>query len=195
MVCVAWIRSISTGWPEHMDQAAGLREWLASSERGITSAADAPAAGAAEAATDVKTELATEPAAAAPAIRHILMAVGAPGGERDQVEHVRGWLSRWQARGSSWVGDVDSWAVVPVAADSDQLPTLAARAVRWGLWIEDGPSAFRRAFALLIALAENGGPTRLLALHAPGMPRAGLLQNLQQAAEAYLGIELLVLAR
>lgn len=185
-----------------MDQAAGLRDWLASAGRDVASDVDAVESvaevlPAAVPPTDVSPAIAAEPVAkvAVPAIRHILMAVGAPGGERDQVEHVRDWLHRWQAQGSTWVGDVDSWAVVPVAVDSEQLPTLAARAVRWGLWIEDGPSAFRRAFALLTTLAENGGPTRLLALHAPGMPRAGLLQNLQQAAQAYLDIELLVLAR
>lgn len=165
-----------------MDQAAGLRDWLASAGRskaGLTAVA-APL-----------IARANEP----PAVRHILMTVGAPGSSREQIGHVRNWLNQWREQGSGWVGSVDSWAIVPVAVDSDQLPTLATRAVRWGLWIEDGPSAFRRSFSLLTALAETGGPTRLLALHAPEVPRAGLLQNLQQAARAYLGIELMVLAR
>lgn len=170
-----------------MDQAAGLRDWLASAGREVVQSSPH-----AEMAAEEPVAVAE---VAAPVIKHILMAVGAPGSEQGQIEHVRHWLSSWQKRGSTWVGNVESWAVIPVQVDSDQVPALAARAVRWGIWIEDGPSAFRRAFSLLTALAENGGPTRLLALHAPGIPKAGLLQNLQQAAHAYLGIELLVLAR
>lgn len=170
-----------------MDQAAGLRDWLASAGREVRK-------------SPLYGDLAAEGSGAGEDVtvcapKHILMAVGAPGSEQEQVEHIRRWLTSWQRHGSSWVGDVESWAIIPVTADSTQLAALAARAVRWGIWIEDGPSAFRRTFSLLTRLAESGGPTRLLALHAPGIRRAGLLQNLQQAAHAYLGIELLVLAR
>lgn len=168
-----------------MDQAAGLREWLA-------------AAGGeqSEPASKAVSSLAIQTVqAVAPIIEHTLMVVGAPGSSITQIARVQDWLEQWRQQGSGWVGRLDAWKIVPVAADSAGLSALAVREQRWGLWVDDGPAAFRKGFSLLAALAENGGPGRLLALHAPGMKRQGLLQNLQQAAEVYFGIELLVLAR
>lgn len=170
------------------DQAAGLREWQAAGQLDATLSLGAGSS---------SRPAAVEPTVArhASSTEHTLMVVGAPGSHRGQVDQVSGWLRQWQREGNAWVGYLDAWRIVPVATNSTELPLLAASEQRWGLWVGNGPVAFRQAFSTLAALAENGGPRRLLALHAPGLKRRGLLHNLQQAAEVYFGIELLVLAR
>ncbi|SEL75601.1 hypothetical protein SAMN04488129_11573 [Halomonas daqiaonensis] len=72
---------------------------------------------------------------------------------------------------------------------------LFAQQSRWALWVDSDPNAFRRAFRQLTQLKDREGPTRLLAVHSPDMPRKGLLENLQQAAWSCLGIELLVMVK
>ena len=74
------------------------------------------------------------------------------------------------------------------------LPLLASQQRRWALWVDSDADAFRRAYRTLKILRRHPGPSRLLALHAPGLPRAGLLSNLQHGARHFLDIELVVLS-
>lgn len=158
-----------------VDQAAGLRRWA---QRATASPTPGPAA-------------APHDASPAPTT---LMVVGLPGTSPRQAQRVTELLAHWAARGRRWVGDPAAWQVVPLDAASPHLALLAEQQQRWALWVEGDAEAFRRAFAVLGRLAAARGPRRLLAVHPPGLPRRGLLDNLQQAARAYLDIELLVMA-
>jgi len=120
-----------------------------------------------------------------------LLVVGLPG---DSAAPAVECLCQWAARGRRWVGDPHAWRVVPLAADSPHLPVLAGRQPRWALWVDTGPDGFRRGYGLLGQLYRGGGPRRLLALHPPGLSRAGLLGNLRGAAARCFGIDLLLLA-
>lgn len=163
------------------DQAAGLRAWAASTGRPAPEpTADAPAATS-------RGEVPDTPAAT-------LVVVGLPGTAPSQAERVTELLEHWAGRGRRWVGDPQRWQVVPLAASSPHLALLAEQQPRWALWVGTDGEAFRRAFAVLGRLAQGGGPRRLLAVHPPGMPRQGLLDNLRQAARHYFGIDLLVMA-
>ena len=93
-------------------------------------------------------------------------------------------LAGWARRGRRWVGD----------PASPHLPLLASQQRRWALWVDSDADAFRRAYRTLKILRRHPGPSRLLALHAPGLPRAGLLSNLQHGARHFLDIELVVLS-
>lgn len=152
------------------DQAAGLRQWSAGQ----------PGARAVD--TELRQEVVT------------LMVIGLPDSSPDQVRRVGEVLAQWAAQGSRWVGDPGRWRVVPVDLSSPYLPALAAEQRRWALWVETDGEGFRRGYGLLRQLAESRGPRRLLAVHPPGIRRRGLLDNLQQAAAAYLDIDLVVLA-
>ena len=156
-----------------VDQAAGLRQWA-----GTQCAPDAPRAHAAEASPPPRT----------------LVVVGLPGTSPDQARRVMTLLEHWAAQGQRWVSDPARWRVVPLAITSPHLPVLMTQQSRWALWVGSDPDAFRRAFAVLSRLHERQGPRRLLAVHAPELPRRGLLNNLRQAAWRCLGIDLLVMA-
>lgn len=153
------------------DQAAGLRRWA-----------------------EQASEASPATPQAAPGAPTTLMVVGLPGTSPRQARRVTDLLAHWAAQGRRWVGDPAAWKVVPLDAESPHLALLAAQQQRWALWVEGDAEAFRRAFAVLDRLAAARGPRRLLAVHPPGLPRRGLLDNLQQAARACLGIELLVMA-
>ncbi len=149
-----------------MDQAAGLRARAAAASRPDRDAA-----------------------------RRTLVVVGLPGGAAARTERVHALLAHWQAQGQRWVGAAADWRVVPLDPESPHLAALATQQARWGLWVGSDAEAFRRAFAVLGRLHERRGPRRLIAVHPPGLPRRGLLDNLRQAAASRLGIDLLVLAR
>lgn len=160
------------------DQAAGLRRWAEQFGRGGVDEApsalqEAPSAEVAEAMK--------------------LMVVGLPGSRSEQTALVRGCLTRWQANGHRWVGDVARWKVVALEIDSPHLAVLASQQARWGLWVEDDSDGFRLSWNALRRLHAHGGPQRLLALHAGIPSHAGLLRNLKDAAATYLGTELLLL--
>ena len=184
-----------------MDQASGLREWASQQQEGVapgcpTHVAEALLALAKQASGQpVPGRQASTPAAASPVITEgtatTLMVVGLPAA---QLERARKLLDYWQALGRRWVGDPWRWRLVPVSADSAHLPLLASQQPRWVLWVEADAEGFRRAWRLLLALAEGGGPSQLLLMHPPGLGRRGLLENLRQAAARYLGVELVVLA-
>lgn len=149
------------------DQAAGLRRW--SQQRGgDQQGADAP---------QDKT----------------LMVVGLPSTASRQRQRVQQVLYDWAEAGQRWVGLPDTWRVVPLDADSPHLSVLARQQSRWALWVEGDEDGFRRAYRTLKRLATAGGPQRLLVLHPGFSSRSGLLNNVQQVAADYFGIELLIL--
>lgn len=94
-------------------------------------------------------------------------------------------LERWHRQGQRWVGDPTRWRVQ--AVDKHQLEHAQSR---WGIWVDSDLDAFRRAFNHLSSL--RAGPTQVLALHA-GLPQAGLLNNLREAAQRYLAMRLLLI--
>lgn len=96
-------------------------------------------------------------------------------------------LERWHRQGQRWVGDPARWRVQ--AVDKFQHDLAQSRC---GVWIDNDLDAFRRTFKRLSALRDSGGPTQVLALHT-GLPQAGLLSNLREAAQRYLGIQLLLI--
>lgn len=95
-------------------------------------------------------------------------------------------LERWHHQGHRWIGDPTQWRVRVV--DNFQHDMTE----RWGTWIDNDLGAFRRTFNALSRLREQGGPTQVLALHA-GFSQVGLLNNLREAAQRYLGIRLLLI--
>ena len=121
-----------------------------------------------------------------------LMVVGLP--PNAAAETVTERLAGWARRGRRWVGDPAAWRIVALDPASPHLPLLASQQRRWALWVDSDADAFRRAYRTLKILRRHPGPSRLLALHAPGLPRAGLLSNLQHGARHFLDIELVVLS-
>lgn len=124
-----------------------------------------------------------------------LVVVGLPGGGAHNVNKVRARLGQWSALGRSWAGEPDDWEIRIVMPDATNLAQLSEEYRRWALWIDSDADAFATMYRTLCWLRESGGPSRLLALHEPYLPRQGLLNNLREAAEHYLKMELLVLAR
>ncbi len=129
---------------------------------------------------------------ARPADGPTLMVVGLPAAAATAAVTER--LAGWARRGRRWVGDPAAWRIVPLDPASPHLPVLASQQRRWALWVDSDADAFRRAYGTLKTLRRQAGPGRLLALHAPGLPRAGLLNNLQHGARRFLDIELVLLS-
>src|SRR5690554_1032548 len=185
-----------------MDQASGLRQWASQQQDGQEGRCPTHVA---QALLELARQSPGEPPAARVSVpppervasaaagrsAAMLMVVGLPGA---QLGRARDLLAYWHEQGRRWVGDPAAWQLVPVAAESPHLPLLASQQPRWALWVEADAEGFRRAWRLLLSMAEAGGPCRLLLVHPPGIRRRGLLENLQQAAAHYLGIELVVLA-
>ncbi|WP_447956874.1 hypothetical protein [Vreelandella sp. EE7] len=179
------------------DQASGLRQWasLRNEERAQQAALDetpAKQAGSEHAEPDVDTQ-ATPPAsdAATPVVKTPLAVVGLP---TKSVAPVKERLGEWAELGRRWAATPESWEVIPVDA-SEPLEAFCERYSRWALWVRSDADAFASMYRTLRQLNDNQGPRQLLALHEPGLPREGLLDNLQKAAANYLNIELLLLAR
>ncbi|MGR2737420.1 hypothetical protein ACUY1T_03090 [Billgrantia sp. Q4P2] len=194
------------GW----DQAAGLRQWANSGAQDCpTHVAEmlvelaAPAGGsgarpqaAARAAKPAPLSAAVTPSRPTGTAKDVtLMVLGLPGTAERHTAKVTELLESWASEGRRWVGDPRDWRIVALPVGSPHLPVLAAQQAHWALWVDDDLEAFRRGYRLLKQIAEQGGPQRMIAVHPPGMGRQGLLSNLQYVAEAYFGIELLVLAR
>jgi hypothetical protein len=121
-----------------------------------------------------------------------LMVVGLPATAATETVTER--LAGWARSGRRWVGDPAAWRIVALDPASPHLPLLASQQRRWALWVDSDADGFRRAYRTLKILRRHPGPKRLLALHAPGLPKAGLLTNLQHGARRFLGIELVVLS-
>lgn len=172
-----------------MDQAAGLRQWATSARGDATGCPRHVAETLMELAAAPDQRPAPPPAVAASGVT--LMVLGLPTG---QLERAVATFRYWAELGRRWVGDPSRWRMVAVDVASPHLPLLVTQQPRWALWVDSDVEAFRRAWRLLVKLAERPGPRQLLAVHPPGMTRHGLLDNLRQAAWAYLGIDLVVLA-
>lgn len=169
------------------DQAAGLRQW-ASLQRHQQGMDDVPEASLP--ATDRQPAPVPQPR-----VKTVLMVVGLPGRGPRQVERVKERLAQWAALGRRWAATPDDWDVRLVMPDDPALPRLAQEQARWALWVDSSADAFTDTYRMLCQLARSGGPRRLLALHEPHLPRAGLLDNLHDAAHAYIGMDLLILAQ
>lgn len=186
---------------EH-DQASGLRKW-ANLQRQQQQAEGAVDVAAAEHVPEHTSPLLAptlsaveEPATVVPPKPKIpLIVVGLPSSGAPQVKKVKARLGQWSALGRSWAGDPDDWDIRIAMAETSDLTQLCDQYSRWALWISSDADAFAAMFRTLRQLHERGGPRRLLALHEPHLPRQGLLDNLRQAADYYLNMELLLLAR
>lgn len=200
------------------DQASGLRKWANLQRQQSDSTGDAvdDTQVLEEEAVDSSAENAqTEPreesvpdeqaptaaAAAAPETvappkpKTVLLVVGLPSPSTLQANRVKARLGQWSALGRQWAGDPDDWDVRVVMPNDPALHRLAIEHSRWALWVSSHADAFADTYRTLRQLRNAGGPRRLLALHEPHLPRAGLLDNLHAAAQAYLGVELLILAQ
>ncbi|SHF55571.1 hypothetical protein SAMN02745148_02968 [Modicisalibacter ilicicola DSM 19980] len=152
-----------------VDQAAGLRRWA-------------------------ETQAPPRQAATTGSPSRVLVTLGLPRGAEADVTPVGEALMRWHEQGQRWVGDPATWRIVALSVNSPHFSTLASQQTRWALWVGDDPDGFRRGYAILKRMVQQGGPRRLLLVH-PTLPsRAGLLDNLQQAAALFLGVQLLVIA-
>ena len=185
------------------DQASGLRKW-ANLQRQQQAEGDVDVAAAehilepehASPLLEPTTATVTAPATPAPPKPKIpLVVVGLPGSTAGQANKVRARLGQWSALGRSWAGSPDDWDIHIAMAETSDLPQLREQYSRWALWISSDADTFAVMFRTLRQLHERGGPRRLLALHEPDLPRQGLLNNLREAADYYLNMELLVLAR
>ncbi len=175
------------------DQAAGLRRW-ASLQRHQQAPDDEHAAAESPAPAVTASEISAAPVPP-PRVKTVLMVVGLPGGGPRQAERVRERLAQWAALGRRWAGTPDDWDVRLVRPDDPALPRLAREHARWALWVDSSADAFTDTYRTLCQLTRGGGPRQLLALHEPHLPRAGLLDNLHDAAHAYVGVNLLILAQ
>lgn len=184
------------------DQAAGLRQW-ANLRNGQTRASASPPAPSASGdaehrdnaqvadASVTNAQDANAHVAGAQVTKTPLAVVGL--GSKNPAPVIAR-LDEWARLGRRWAGSPQSWDIVPVEAGASLGP-LCARYARWALWVRSDADAFAAMYRTLRLVAEHRGPRRLLALHEPGLPREGLLDNLQKAATNYLNIELLILAR
>ncbi len=155
-----------------LDQAASLRAWALEKARDAQHAAQG--------------------VALAPGVHDIVVA-GLPVDGDEAVRLVRARLERWADLGFRWAGDPEQWRVNALDGSGD-LPERAARSRRWALWVDTDIRAFRKGYEALGELREHGAPSRVLALHEPGLSRKGLLDNLSRLAAAYFDIELVVLS-
>lgn len=194
------------------DQATGLRKWadLQRQKQQAEASVDVPQAehmpAPAQASSQETAQApsllapeaspAEEPASVAPpAVKTPLYVVGLPSSGATHVNRVKARLGQWSTLGRRWAGDPDDWEIRIVMADADNLAQLRNECRRWALWINSDADTFAAMYRTLRQLREHGGPSRLLALHEPHLPRQGLLDNLREAADYYLKMELLVLAR
>lgn len=187
------------------DQASGLRKWASLQRQQQQAGAPVDDEASVEAAQPISEHTSPlsvpmaapeEPAAVAPAKpKTPLVVVGLPGRGAPSVNKVKERLEQWSALGRNWAGEPDEWEVRIVMADASNLAQLRGECNRWALWVNSDADAFAAMYRTLRQVSEGGGPHRLLALHEPHLPRQGLLDNLREAAEYYLKMELLVLAR
>ena len=182
------------------DQAAGLRKW-ANLQRQQQEAETVTEVAAADHIPAPASPLSMTTTPEMPALREPpkpsipLVVVGLSGSRSQQISKVKARLAQWSTLGRSWAGDPDDWDIHVVMAAAPDIAKLRDEYSRWALWVNSDASAFAEMFRTLRVLHEQGGPRRLLALHEPHLPRQGLLDNLREAADYYLKMELLVLAR
>lgn len=157
------------------DQAASLREWAAKQQRSEATASPS---------TTVESTK----------VRHRVMVLRL-GKQPSQVTgSYKKVFERWAEQGKKWIGAVEQWQFVSVGPEHPELRELASNCRHWALWIDDDLDGFANAYRCLKALAETGQVKQVLALHEPVSSRRGLLSNLQQVAQQYFGLQLLVFA-
>nr|WP_298376206.1 hypothetical protein [uncultured Halomonas sp.] len=179
-----------------VDQAAGLRRW-AQSQAPVASAA-VESSSVVEPTTEIESSVDSvsqfdSSQADTNHAMKVLVTLGLPRGADADVSPVMDALTRWHAQGQRWVEDPESWRILPLSMSSPHFPALVTQQSRWALWVGDDLDGFRRAYAMLKRLAQQGGPRRLLLVHSPLPSRAGLLNNLQQVAAQFLNMQLLVI--
>ena len=153
-----------------LDQAASLRAWALDKARGTKE---------------------PEPVAAS---GHRLVVAGLPGVGLQQSGLVTERLQRWADQGFTWVGDPSQWQLIALGEDAVSSVSLARECKRWALWVDTDIRAFDKGYQALKLMQTLAPPKRVLALHEPGMPRKGLLDNLVSTAAVYCDIDLVVLA-
>jgi len=95
-------------------------------------------------------------------------------------------LERWHRQGHRWVA-------TPRAGAFRLWITITATCPNAGACGSTATvGAFRRTFDTLSQLREQNGPRQVLALHS-GFSQHGLLNNLREAAQRYLGTRLLLI--
>ena len=152
------------------DQAASLRAWALEKARGAQEPESVPGTG------------------------HRLVVAGLPGLGLQQADLVTERLQRWADSGFKWVGDPKEWQLIALGEDAVSSVSLARECKRWALWVDTDIRAFDKGYQALKLMQTLGAPKRVLALHEPGMPRKGLLDNLVSTAAVYCDIDLVVLA-
>nr|WP_299239714.1 hypothetical protein [uncultured Halomonas sp.] len=173
-----------------VDQAAGLRRWAES--QAPSSSSTVESASGDESSFGVVSQFETPKVDTNQAMK-VLVTLGLPGGAEADVMPVTEALVRWHAQGQRWIEDPANWRILPLSMSSPHFSALVTQQSRWALWVGDDLDGFRRAYAMLKRLAQQGGPRRLLLVHSPLPSRAGLLNNLQQVAAQFLGMQLLVI--
>lgn len=156
------------------DQAASLRAWALEKAR--------------------ESQEPQTPPSPAPGQQQRLVIAGLPGLGLKQSDLVFERLQRWADRGFRWVGDPRQWELIALGEDAVSSAGLARECKRWALWVDTDIRAFDKAYQSLKLMQSLGPPARVLALHEPGLPRKGLLDNLVSTAVIYCGIDLVVLA-
>lgn len=185
------------------DQASGLRKWAnlqrqqqqAEGDVDVAAAEHIPETEHTSPLTPTSAPVTAPTTPAPPKPKIPLVVVGLPGSDAVQANKVKARLGQWSVLGRHWAGNPDDWDIHIAMAETSDLPQLREQYSRWALWISSDADTFAVMFRTLRQLHERGGPRRLLALHEPDLPRQGLLNNLREAADYYLNMELLVLAR
>ena len=156
------------------DQAASLRAWAAKQERP----------------NEIQD---TVPATNADAAKRTVMVLdNTPAGSVKATENYTKVFARWADQGRKWVGSPAQWQFVQVGPNHPELTDIAQQCRYWAIWIDNDLDGFKRAYTCLKALAATGQVKQVLALHEPIRSRRGLLSNLQQVAQNYFDLQLLV---
>lgn len=146
-----------------IDQAAGLRDW-ASKNR-------------------------TPESTASPERSMVVM--GLPTTSDGDTQPVRKQLAALAEQGRRWVGDPNSWELIPAEFVHTDMQELAQRFPRWALWVEPDTNGFQRAYYALRKMHVNGGPKRILLLHPPVVSTRGLINNVRECARNFFNIDLI----
>ncbi|EGN75959.1 hypothetical protein A28LD_0447 [Idiomarina sp. A28L] len=145
------------------DQAAGLRDWANKNK---------------------PTESAASPGRS-------MVIMGLPSRGDGDTQAVRKQLSALAEQGRRWVGDPDSWELIPAEFVHTDMQELAQRFPRWALWVEPDTNGFQRAYYALRKMHLNDGPRRILLLHPPVVSTRGLINNVRDCARNFFNIDLI----
>src|SRR5690554_160118 len=158
------------------DQAASLRQWAAKRSEG-----------------EPANEVISQPVSVEQPESNVeqVVVLGLPKLDQENALRAASVFQRWAEGGKKWVGEASRWRVIPVAADYPELEKLVGAYPRWAIWVDEDLDSFMRVYQALKRIHAVQGPTRIIALHPP-MARRGLLANIQQVAQHYFNIDVLV---